>query len=252
MHRLLLSKLEELGLTKKESQVYLSLLQLGSATADKTAKNTSLNRSTAYVIIKKLIKCGLVSQYKDGKKTKFNAESPLNLERLLEQQKDLIKNREGKAQSLIPDLMDIYTSIGERPVVRYFEGKEGLKSVREELLTVKSKEYYAVASIDNMHKLFSVDELNEFSQRRSKLSIKVKLIYTYNGKPSDPIGDQELIQIDAKSFPFDADIYVFDNKISFSNTSGHVGGVIIESAPIAKTMKSMLDLIWINHKKLKT
>ncbi len=244
MHRALLPKLEELGLTKKDSRVYLALLEMGSATADQAAKATGLNRSTTYVIIKKLMSDGLVSQFKDGKKTKFNAESPLNLERLVEQQHELIKGREHKAKSLIPDLMEIFTTTGERPIIRYFEGKEGLISVREELLKVKSKEYYAAASVDAMQKMFTNEELVEFSKRRAKKNIKVHLMYNYSGEKLPSYGNQKLLKIDEKKFPFTSDIYIYDNTVSFANTTDRIGGIIIESKAVAETMRSLFNLIW--------
>lgn len=251
MHRHLAQNLEEIGLNEKESQVYIELLSRGSGTADEAAKATGLNRSTAYVIIKQLMDKGLVSQFKEGKKTKFNAESPQNLNRLIEAQEQQVSHQKAQAKITIPELVSIFSSTGTRPIVRYFEGKEGLTSVREEILNMKEKYYYAASSTDSLLKIYTKDELVAFSNKRAEKGIKVKLLYTFTGKQTDPIGNQEMIEVDEKDFPFDSDIYIYDNKVSFAHTSGKIGGIIIENAAIAKTMRSLFDFVWYTAEKNK-
>jgi sugar-specific transcriptional regulator TrmB len=51
-------KLEKLGFSSKEADVYISLLELGSAIVSDVAKKAGINRSTAYVLLESLAKKG--------------------------------------------------------------------------------------------------------------------------------------------------------------------------------------------------
>lgn len=240
-------RLVDLGVTDKEAAVYLALLQNGASTADETAKLANLNRSTTYVQIKTLMHLGLASTFKEGKKTYFAAESPNNLERVLEAKSAELEFRKSQAQMLVPELMNIFTTSGTRPVVRSFEGKEGLASMRNEILDMKDKEFYAATSFSAMLKIFSKKELDAFSKKRAKKGLTSHTIYNYEGPEEKPEGKQRLLQVSEKEFPFSADVYVYDNKVAFAATTGQVVGVIVESASIAQTMRTIFEIIWQAH-----
>lgn len=245
----LIKKVEGLGLTEKQSQVYIALLSNGPSTADQISKFTKLNRSTTYVQIEFLMVEGLVSKFKDGKKTKFNAESPVTLEDYLKKQAQDLKSREVTATSLIPDLLGLFQAAEDKPLVRYFEGKQGLTKVREGILKSKSKEYYAAASVDHLNNIYTKDERDDFSVRRVKKNIGVHLMYTSTNTVIPTTGNMLVQRIDKKQFPFKADVYVYDDIVSFANTSEKVGGVIIESKAIADTMRSIFKIAWHMHSK---
>lgn len=66
-------QLKQLGFADKEAKVYLASLKLGSNTIQEIARSAGVNRATTYVIIEKLIKKGLMSSIKKGKKTFFKS-----------------------------------------------------------------------------------------------------------------------------------------------------------------------------------
>ena len=90
----MLKELQEIGLSEKESRVYLASLELGPATAERLSTQAKVNRSTTYVQLESLMKSGLVTTYEEGKKTFFSPESPELLKRLLLIQKDEMTARE--------------------------------------------------------------------------------------------------------------------------------------------------------------
>lgn len=235
----------ELGLTPKEATVYLCLLNLGAASTDVVAKETKLNRSTTYVQINTLIKKGLVSSFKKGKQTCFVAESPTNLERLLNQRMIELEVQRTRAAAIIPELMEQFVDEGARPAIRVFEGKEGLVSMRNEILEVKSKKFQVATSNDQLLKIFTEKELQEFSNRRSALGIFSQVLYNSSGKEDiKPLQPQELRRVSVEEFPFSADTYIYDEKVAFAAMSGHVIGVIIESQSISQTLSKVFAMAW--------
>jgi sugar-specific transcriptional regulator TrmB len=241
----MIEKLIQLGLTEKEAEVYLSLLKGGEATADQLAKSAKLNRSTTYVQIKELSEYGLVSTFKRGKKTFYSAESPNNLDRLIEHKSSLIELQRSEVKLLIPELLKFFGSSMDRPTVRVFEGKEGLVSMRNEILESGIKNLQIAFSIDSMSKIFTVSEMMAFSNKRASKKIFSKAIYTKtDGEDIVRVPPQELRRVDIKKYPFGSDIYIYGDTVSFASTQGQVVGITIKNADIAKTMKALFDIAW--------
>src|SRR5271169_2125521 len=120
----MLKELQDMGLLEKEARVYLAALELGRTTAEKLALHAKVNRSTTYVQLESLMKKGLMSTYEEGKKTYFAPESPELLKRFLVKQKEEIGSKEKDLTNFLPELLRQFQSAGERPVVRFFPGKE--------------------------------------------------------------------------------------------------------------------------------
>src|SRR3989344_1956665 len=170
----MLTELKDLGLSEKEAKVYVAALEIGRATADQLAKHAKIVRPTTYLPIKSLMDKGLMSTYEEGKKTYFAPESPELLKRLLARQKDALNAKERDLGDLLPELLHQFKSAGERPIVRFFPGKEGLSIAREEVFTSKDKKIYAIFSPENLSRVFGQKYLDDYSEKRKALGIHSK------------------------------------------------------------------------------
>ncbi|MBN1325803.1 hypothetical protein JW977_02375 [Candidatus Falkowbacteria bacterium] len=242
-------ELKKLGLSDKEAKIYYTSLSRGPETAPNLAKLAEVVRPTTYVVIEGLIKKGLMSSTERGKKTYYVAESPEYLLSLLRIQKNDIEQKEKDLEKIIPELKTIANISGEKPNVRVFEGKEGLKAIREQLLKIKSKMIYSFAPLDKLYSLFTEAEHSEaMTKRRVGKKIKSKILYTTKKgpylKPYDEMNLREAKYIPEKQFPFNSGIDIYDNIVSIYTFKGKIMGVIIENDDIAQTMKSIFELIW--------
>ena len=52
--------LENLGLSEKEAEIYLALLELGTGTVVEVAKKSGVKRPTAYLVLDELKKMGYI------------------------------------------------------------------------------------------------------------------------------------------------------------------------------------------------
>lgn len=241
------NKLIELGLTVKEANVYIALIQSGDSTADQLAKTTKLNRSTTYVQITLLTERGLVTTFKRGKKTFFSAESPNNLFRIIEQKKQMITHQESEIQQLVPELLKMFGGSVDRPSVRVFEGKEGLISMRNSILDQKTQEIRAISSIDHMRKIFSKQELLNFTLRREQNGTKSLVMYSLeDGEDFLPLKLQTFKRISKDMLPFGCDIYIYGDSVSFASTDNQIVGLSITNKAIAATMKALFEKTWHN------
>ena len=242
----MLKELEDIGLSEKESKVYLAALEIGRATADQLAKQAKIVRPTTYVQLESLMKKGLMSTYQEGKKTYFAPESPELLRRLLLKQKDDLSAKERDLSSLLPDLLRQFEGAGERPVVRFFPGKEGITTVREELLTTKEKRTYVLFSYGQLLKIYSEVELDAYSERRKSLRIHSQGIYLKD-QAFDKAGLDSLTErrfMSTEQLPMNIDISIFDDKTTILSLEGILFGMIIESTQIASSMKTLFKFIW--------
>ena len=243
---IMLTELQDIGLSEKEAKVYMAALEIGRATAEQLAKHAKLVRPTTYLQIKSLMEKGLVSTYEEGKKTYFAPESPELLKRLLIKQKSDLDAKQGSLAALLPELLRQFESAGERPVVRFFPGKDGIAAVREEVLATKSKQTHILFSASDLFKLFSQAELDDYTNRREALGIHSKGIYTdkevFDISVLNPLTERRGFPLNV--LPLTIDIYIFDDKVGILSLKGFLFGLVIQSSEIASSIKTVFDFLW--------
>ncbi len=239
-------ELQQLGLSDKEAKTYLASLELESTSVQEIAKKAGLKRPTTYFAIESLIKKGLISSFEKGKKRFFSAESPERLISLIAAQRRKAQALEEDLQGVLPELNSIFKLTGERPRVRFFEGKEGLRAIQEDFLKSKVKSLENIYPRDNFIKVFSKSEREAYVAKREKLKIKVRTIYTSKKgetRPSKPpLEENKFVSYDR--FPFSADITIYGSKVAIGTFKGKLIGVIIESKEIAETLRLIFNLAW--------
>ena len=103
----LVTQIEDLGLSNKETKVYLACLQLGAASVQSIADSAAIKRVTAYVILEALGALGLITRLVKAKKTYFMAEDPIKLEGLLKRRADDLVEQQANLKALLPRLIEL-------------------------------------------------------------------------------------------------------------------------------------------------
>lgn len=241
----MIKQLQEIGLSEKEARVYLALLELGQAGVPEISQKSGVNRTTTYVILESLLKDGLVSQIEKEKKSYFMAENPQLLGRLIRRKESELKEKEKEFLEHLPQLTVLFETAGERPKVRFYEGKEGLKVIQDEILQTKDKRIEAIFSQDDLEKAFTQEEKKEYFNRRMKKKMGAKAIYTRGAGPFEKVAPIDELRIIPKDkFPLSVDITLFGDKMAISSLRGKLIGVIIENKDIVRTFRSIFELAW--------
>ncbi len=237
--------LKEIGLSEKEAEVYLALLQGDSFSILEIAKKTKINRTTIYPVIKSLSEKGLVSETTTNKKINYQAESPDRLETFIERQKILLEENSKKMVDIIPQLKSIQRETGERPIVKYFEGKEGIISVNEDLFNnpQEGEIAYMVYSKDLVDEVFKREETTKFKTKRIEKKIKGLSIYTYKNNTIPNDNTSTRIKIDENIYPINCDISIYKDKVRIATLKKNLSGIYIQSADLAETLKSLIKVI---------
>lgn len=242
----LLQVLHGAGLDEKESELYLSGLQLGSAPASEYAKAAGSNRITAYNMLEMLVRRGLFTVERS---TRGKCYTPVAPEYLAV---EVRKNAEAIDRSL-PELRSLQGAHYRKPHVRFFEGWEGVRRVYEDTLTAKT-EILNFANSAVVRKHWPNYDAEYVAQRVERD------IYLRGIAPDDETGrrvhgqDREMCReirlVSAKEFDFKNEIKVYDHKVTIASfDSGLRGdtdmfGVIIESKEVAKTLRQIFEMAW--------
>ena len=242
--------LQEIGLTDKEAQVYLALLGVEHASVLDIAKKTTIKRPTVYLILELLAKKGLVSEATIGKKTNYHAEPPERLGTFIERQKILLDERAKRLQDIIPQIKSVQRESGERPVVKFFEGKEGIISINEQIYDDQpdGSPVYLIYSKDLLNQVFTSNETDKYKKKRLERGVKSKVLYNYSKgeRPSDETGER--VRIDEKKYPFACDISIYKDKVRISILGKNLSGIYVKSQDLADTLRSLFNLAFDNEK----
>lgn len=244
--------LQEIGLSDKEATVYLSLLSVENASVLDLAKKTKIKRPTVYVILDSLAKKGLVSETTIGKKTNYYAEPPERLETFVEKRKIALEESQKTLKDIIPQIKSISRDSGERPVVKYYEGREGIVSSAEETFRDEiggDEPVYFIYPKDILNEIFPESERQKYRQTRLDKKVKSKVMYTFEKGEylSDETGDR--IKIDGSKYPISCDISVYKDKVRISILNKKLSSIFIRSKDVADTLRSLFNLAFDQLKK---
>jgi sugar-specific transcriptional regulator TrmB len=244
--------LEELGFQEKEALIYLALLECDHLSVAQLATKTDIKRPTVYVVLETLEKKGLVSETQVGKKTHYMAESPDRLETYVERQRLVFDERAKRVKDIIPQIKGVQRTAGERPVVRYFEGREGILSSLEEIYGPSSGENglsHFIYSSDLLDEIFSKDEREKYRSLRLKKNVRAKSIYTRSAGDREQGTQSDRVRVDGEKYPLSCDIQIHENKVRISILGEFVSGILIESKDLADTMRSIFALAFEEAKE---
>jgi sugar-specific transcriptional regulator TrmB len=241
--------LKDIGLSDKEAAVYLALLSFDKASIAEICQKADIKRPTTYVILDSLAKKGLVSEVNVGKKTYHMAEPPEKLELFVERQIHHLEENKKSLDIIVPQLKGMRREEGEKPLVQFFDGKEGVLSSNYNTFAKKTGDepVYIVYSKDAVQNVFSEKEAREMRERRISLGIKSKAVYTSKEgeKPSDETGDR--FKIDGDKYPVTSDITIYGDQVKIAIFGKRISGISIKSQEFAETLKSLIKYIF-DHK----
>jgi sugar-specific transcriptional regulator TrmB len=239
--------LKSLGLSDKEALTYQALLELESVSIRKVAEHTGINRGTTYEAIKKLITYGLVSLKRRGKREYYTAESPEQIYSIIrEQRKDLWQTLQN-AQQIVPSLVAQKVRNQGHPVVRYYEGDEGIVTILKDVLRtcgqMKTPEYYAYSSRPLRQYLYR--RFPHYTDRRVDEGIRVKVIAI--GEGGEPAAESERKWLpEPENGEISSYTIIYDNKVASFSISADLTpyGVVIEDDGLSAMQRLLFFQLW--------
>ena len=257
----LIEKLQKLGLSKRESEVYIALLTKKEFSAPEIGKITSVSRNKSYEVLQSLVKKNLCTEtYKNGTKVFSGIKPDIALKNIISVYEEDLKEKkeltsqfreelmkihsENKQSSGSLDYIEVFTDIGQ--VRERWESIE--RGTKKELL-VFTKPPYSV----------SLEDTLEIAEEVKEHSISVRSIYEYSTLKSldevngllkmidmyKKMGEEAKIieELPMKLAISDVEttIFVLNDKVSMQ---GGMTTMIVEHPGFAVALKKVFESYW--------
>jgi sugar-specific transcriptional regulator TrmB len=161
--------LEDLGFTHAEIKVYISLLELGSATAGPIIERSGLQSSVVHMTLNNLVSKGFVSFVKEGQRNHYQAANPKHIT-------EYIDDKKRQFEDLLPKLMLKQELAKQKSEVMTFRGIRGLRELLHELLEAGGKEHHTFGS--SKESLMMGERFwMEYHKKRTEKGIRARLLF---------------------------------------------------------------------------
>lgn len=235
--------LRTIGLTEKETAVYLALLQIGRASAYSVAEKSRLKKPTTYVILDELIEKGLAVRIPRVKKQLYVARSPEEAFGVAEEKLMLAKQK-------LPELLALTKGATTKVSTLYFEGTEGIKQLLEyRTKDMRGKELVGFYARDST----TDPKLNPYFKEEWAPSMQQHGITMRAIVPDHP-SLKEYRDADAK---FNREIKVvplaaYSSEVAIDTIGDivrihdykNLQGIAVENADVAKTVREIFEMVW--------
>lgn len=234
--------IHDLGLTKNETKLYLTLLKIGSATAGEITERSGIHRRNVYDSIERLMEKGLIGFATINNRKYFRAEEPERFFSIIDEKSAELEKQRKALKEVIPKLMPPVSSIKQD--VRFYKGREGLKTVYEDILKTR-KNYIGYGPGEEVENLLK-SYLNQYISKRIKLKIRAMLIYNKLSKSKWFVKNPLLeIRYLPDQYISHAALRIYGNKIAIMLFSEEEPiAIVIENKSIAEGYRKYFEVLW--------
>ena len=256
MDQKIIDKVQKLGLSAKEAQVYVYLLISRGGYPSKISTETKLNRSTVYKILTSLSVKGLANEVEHGKKIFYQPESLHKLERYTEYQVERAQNAQEMAVKMLPELETLFAS-SENPKVSFYKGKEQvIEAYLRHVQVEKPYKMTAFVNVQYIKKFLPEKIFTYYKKEKERIGITARGVTASNEYGRQFQKDThsgvkksiwpELRFIPEDLFPFSAEMTMFDNnKVSIVKfDEQNPIAIIIEDKMVHDMMNMLFEFIW--------
>ena len=244
--------LQNLGLSKREAEIYLALLELNEALPSTLAKKVGQKRPTCYLTLEKLQARGLASSVKKKGILYYQATKP---DYFLEKERTRAQELEKTLTSLtsaLPELLSLHQKYTATPQMSVFYGKEGLIQVMEDTLNSKT-ELLCWSNVEVAESTFMKDYHPAYVTKKIRRKIWSKCLFTPDKvavhlKKQSKKQLREVRFIPKSKYEFENEINIYDDKVSIISHRDQLG-VIIQNQAIADSQRALFYLAYENARE---
>jgi sugar-specific transcriptional regulator TrmB len=244
--------LVSIGLTKSQAKAYIALVQNGSLTPPELAKKNNETRTNAYKLLDRLVELELATKSEDTKKLIYRVSNPVALETLAKKNRNQALEQENRIKQSMPTLLNFFYTYSEQPGVRFFQGKEGIKQIFDDMLRTRQNIYLIRSPSDD--KFYDIEFFNKFRAQRAKLGITTYALtpkylpaIDRTKESADEVNKFLRTWLPVDSYTGSVEWDVYGNKVAIISYGEEAIGMIIESPQIAESMRQLFHLLQISY-----
>lgn len=227
--------LEAAGLTRVEARVYLTLLELGSASANDVARKSGIHRRSVYDAMERLIEKGLAAFIKSNNRRIYQVEDPERLlTRLDDQKRDV--------QQALPQLKIKYEMSRVHQETLFYRGKAGLRTIFDDQIR-EGKDVLVVGGNMNASEIVKA-YFPKYTRMREEKKIKLRILYSGSGKrrvSSIPLSEVRYLPTGFGSL---AATNVWGDKVAIILWTENPMAILIKNNEVAKAYRDYFELLW--------
>jgi sugar-specific transcriptional regulator TrmB len=233
----------DIGLSDKEAQVYLALLPVDAASVIELSESTGINRTTLYPILEDLISKKIVIEVTEGKKVRFQAEPPERIATYVQTQRAKLEEQERLLADIVPQMRSFVRHTGEKPIVKYYDGREGiLQSIGEyQQIGDLETEEFLIYPRDTVKELFSNTEIKKSTSVRLNHKIHMNSIFT-SKEPYESNETATRFRLDPEKYKILCEIGIYSDRVRIHTLSQNLSAIYIKSSDVAETLKTLFRL----------
>ena len=231
------------------AKVYIALLELGKASADKIAKKVGTYKANVYEALDRLFDNGLATYMFEGKKKLYLATNPEKLidaaeeakEKAVEEYMDLKED----IQRIMPELTAKYLSVKEKNLFEVYHGSKGYKALIADILREKPKYWKGFGNLQ-------VQEFFPYDFPRWFKRTKFRLFSTTSGDMTKRLKEaQKTTKVEVRWLP--QDLYMpivwtlFGENLLILIYEPEILALRIKSRQIVDTFSNQFDYLWNKH-----
>ncbi len=232
-------KLSEIGLSNKESDVYLALLKNSPISGGELAKLLNMDRTHTYNLLNNLINKGLATHILKNNKRLFRSTSPKNLLNQVQKKETIIK-------SMLSELLELEQLKKEPSVVRVLEGKEGLRTMIRMLFDSKERNICVYGGTGKSYESLKY-EMPHVAKETKKAKITGRIITgeKLRGKSFTKLKNFKIKYVNELT---PSSTMIFGNKVSINVFDEKNLVILIESESVAESYRSYFESLWKSAK----
>ncbi len=247
MNTTLESILRDLDLHPTSSKIYRELLEHGETTPRILSERLHITRPSTYDHLTILKKKGLIVERKIENKAYFAVDDVRSIKSALSEKISTLTDHEKVFTTMLPELLKQTKT--ETPVIKFFEGKEGLHFIIHDLLWSKGETVYTMWPHEEMQKVIDKETLIRFNDRRIKDKITIHALWPQDMVPKgEYIWKNKDILTKRKYLPQGMDwkmgYTIYGDKVSFISSYKEVFGFIVQSKEFAALMRLQFEVLW--------
>ncbi len=237
---------DHLGLSTRDSRVYVALLKNGVSSIRTISDITGINRGSTYESLKALISAGLVSFQQKNVNKKYFAEDPSIIFDIIAHRREALDEFEKTTRLSVPYLSQAAAHMPYANI-KFYEDHEGvtviLRDVLDTMLSQDNKEYLAISSKPMRQYLYK--KFPNFTRQRIQRNIFVKVIALGSGGDEAAVSERKWLPTKSKTQPSSYTL-IYGNKFAMIGLNDNFNpyGIVIEDAGVAEMQRLLFMQLW--------
>lgn len=235
----------QLGLSDKESAVYLLLLKSPRLTAQQIAEQTEITRTNTYRIIDRLLEQRLIVR-DNSPVSKFSATEPHALQQILTDKQLTLKQTAKSLAAAMPSFRSQYSLSTDKPGVVHMAGAEGFERLLTDMTTSQT-EVLLVASNDVPNNPDTLARFRELLVQRKRAGVTTRALFhdaPYRDRIKNEFADRGIETRFIGSTPFKGEVAIYEDNVVFTVYDPSLITTVITNRHIADTQRTLFEQLW--------